>query len=429
MASKLAGGEVVLDHGTFKANQPPLAPKRKLKIDRKKSNVEWQWAPFTNQAREDGLVRRPLTSLRHRRASSPSHDEVGGFLRDFEPFRTASVSHTGLVLHHWQKKGVEFAEYPYARFNTKLERVTYTDDEYERLLADRHWTRSDTDYLINLCHRLDLRWPVILDRYAPVPPRPLEQLQRRYYHCAHALARGRYRRSRGGRLESEGGVPAYVDQSQALGISSRTRDFDVAYEEKRRRQAHVAYCRTRAEEAEERRLRDELKAVELESRRLKRRARGQPADEPPRRSGLEAARLAANAIAPPKRPQPGQPYLQSSRLKPPEGAQGLSKGMLTKLALVLEELGVPARPIPTKLSCDAYDALRRDIVTLLSLQKLATSKDLELRQMRRAADDQHARAQHAARAAQQHTRAQAYAAPKRTAPQVTRGQVQKRARR
>ena len=31
--------------------------------------------------------------------------------------------------------------------------------------------------------------------------------------------------------------------------------------------------------------------------------------------------------------------------------------------------------------------------------------------MRRAADDQHARAQHAARAAQQHTRAQAYAAP------------------
>ena len=174
----------MLDHGTFKADQPPLAPKRKLKIDRKKTDVEWQWAPFTNQAREDGLV-----------------------------------------LHHWQKKGVEFAEYPYARFNTKLERVTYTDDEYERLLADRHWTRSDTDYLINLCHRLDLRWPVILDRYAPVPPRPLEQLQRRYYHCAHALARDRYRRSRGGRLESEGGVPAYVDQSQALGISSRTRDL------------------------------------------------------------------------------------------------------------------------------------------------------------------------------------------------------------
>ena len=51
---------MVLDHGTFKADKPPLAPKRKLKIDRKKSNVEWQWAPFTNQAREDGTIRRPF---------------------------------------------------------------------------------------------------------------------------------------------------------------------------------------------------------------------------------------------------------------------------------------------------------------------------------------------------------------------------------
>ena len=83
MASKLAGGEVVLDHGTFKADKPPLAPKRKLKIDRKKSNVEWQWAPFTNQAREDGLVRRPLTSLRHRRDSPASDEVVGGLFSDF----------------------------------------------------------------------------------------------------------------------------------------------------------------------------------------------------------------------------------------------------------------------------------------------------------------------------------------------------------
>ena len=83
MANKLAGGEVVLDHGTFKADNPPLAPKRKLKIDRKKSNVEWQWAPFTNQAREDGLVRRPLTSLRHRRDSSRSDEAAGGLFFDF----------------------------------------------------------------------------------------------------------------------------------------------------------------------------------------------------------------------------------------------------------------------------------------------------------------------------------------------------------
>ena len=85
MASKLAGGEVVLDHGTFRADQPPLAPKRKLKVDRKKSDVEWQWAPFTNQAREDGTAQRPLTSLRHRRDSPRSDEAVGGLFFEFEP--------------------------------------------------------------------------------------------------------------------------------------------------------------------------------------------------------------------------------------------------------------------------------------------------------------------------------------------------------
>ena len=40
----------------------------------------------------------------------------------------------------------------------------------------------------------------------------------------------------------------------------------------------------------------------------------------------------------------------------------------------------------------------KELLPLLSLQKLATSKDLELRQMRRAADAQPARAQPAARA-------------------------------
>jgi len=88
----LAGGEVVLEHGTFSAKDAPAVPARKVRVDRATRDqgaVRWEWAPFTNSARDDGLV-----------------------------------------LHHWQKRGVEFAEYPYARFNVQLERVTYTDEEY-----------------------------------------------------------------------------------------------------------------------------------------------------------------------------------------------------------------------------------------------------------------------------------------------------------
>ena len=100
--------------------------------------------------------------------------------------------------------------------------------------------------------------------------------------------------------------------------------------------------------------------------------------------------------------------------------------MLTKLALVLEELGVPARPIPTKLSCDAYDALRQGYCDALYRCKIG-----DLERFGTAADapcggDQHARAQHAARAASNIRERKQRAAPKRTAPQVTRGQVQKR---
>jgi len=100
MASKLAGGEVVLDHGTFKADKPPLAPKRKLKIDRKKSNVEWQWAPFTNQAREDGAVSAScdlFTIVRHRRDSSPADEVVGGLIFYFE--RISGKIVTRYILH------------------------------------------------------------------------------------------------------------------------------------------------------------------------------------------------------------------------------------------------------------------------------------------------------------------------------------------
>ena len=152
MASKLAGGEVVLDHGTFKADQPPFGAE--AQVEDRSEKIRGRMAVGVHEPGAQWAISLPI-----------------------KPDQTSILRRSGPP--SLAKKGVEFAEYPYARFNTKLERVTYTDDEYERLLADRHWTRSDTDYLITPCHRLDPRWPVIPDRYAPVPPRPLEQLQRR----------------------------------------------------------------------------------------------------------------------------------------------------------------------------------------------------------------------------------------------------------
>ena len=54
----------------------------------------------------------------------------------------------------------------------------------------------------------------------------------------------------------------------------------------------------------------------------------------------------------------------------PKGV-ALSRDRATKLGSMLSELQVPPRlHCPTPVACDLYDALRRDIVVLLSLQKL-----------------------------------------------------------
>ncbi|KAJ8599373.1 hypothetical protein CTAYLR_007039 [Chrysophaeum taylorii] len=374
-------GEVVSEDGRFPARSTALVPARKVE-KRGGAAKRWEWIAFKNSARTDSLE-----------------------------------------LFHWQKAGVEVVEYPYAAFNVRLERIEYTEEEYEKHLKDATWTMADTDHLMDLCYQLDLRWPVIVDRYLPVPSRPLEQLQARYYFVAHALHEAR---------------STSVGDVAALGISSRSKHFDAQYEEKRRRQLHAAFCRTRAEEAEEKALRDELKAVELESRRLKKSAKqhadaqraaraaqhgdvGHAAQQQQQRAQARAAdAVARTEKATARRPVPGQPYLQSARLRIPDAPPGLSKGMLRKLALVLDELGVPQRPTPTELACDAYDALRRDIVTLLSLQKLANVKQAELAHLRKNLDD----SAHAQRAHHHAAKPQAAAPAPSQPPQQQQPQQQ-----
>jgi hypothetical protein len=45
------------------------------------------------------------------------------------------------------------------------------------------------------------------------------------------------------------------------------------------------------------------------------------------------------------------------------------------MELVLHELEIESRPLPTKTVVDMYDHLRKSIVTLLTLQKVASKKE------------------------------------------------------
>ena len=85
----------------------------------------WKWMPFSNPARRDGLV-----------------------------------------LYHWRRAADEGKDYPFAKFNKKLDCIpTYTDIEYANHLKDPDWSKEETDHLLDLCQRFDLRFTVIHDRY------------------------------------------------------------------------------------------------------------------------------------------------------------------------------------------------------------------------------------------------------------------------
>ena len=79
------------------------------------------------------------------------------------------------------------AEYPYLKFNVQLDRITFTDEEYDQLLKSNRWTRSESEYLVDLCFTYEMRWPVITDRYTLQPARRTEELQDRFYFILSKL--------------------------------------------------------------------------------------------------------------------------------------------------------------------------------------------------------------------------------------------------
>ena len=97
---------------------------RKFTIDPGVKPRRWEWAGFHNSARTDGVK-----------------------------------------LRHWMRKPIVVDDYQFSRFNKPAYVVSYTDDQYEQLLHDSKWTKSQTDVLLRLCRQFDLRWHVIADRW------------------------------------------------------------------------------------------------------------------------------------------------------------------------------------------------------------------------------------------------------------------------
>ena len=353
----------------------------------------------------------------------------------WQPFASSSRT-DGAMFSHWVRANVEYTDYPYAKFDIHLDPVTYSDDEYLRYLTSETWTKSETDKLMELARTYELRWSVIHDRWegSTCSPRNVEDLMHRYYTVAAVVSQTRISREAANEVQAltaaklpDDAPPEASEQLlmetaaakalatapaqhqpliSSIGTGSTNKTFDLNYERERRAYMHKMWTRDKDEELEEMNLRNELRAVEAQLRKLKKSgghiiAAGKGgqligsanSSRAPSRaaSPVPGAAMADNpgvldecfsSVAP--TPVPGNPYLQSGRLGAPAtgGSVGLNKSLLDRMDATLKELKIPKRPIPTKRVCDVYDSVRKDVLTLLTLRKLTLQHEGTLQSRR-----------------------------------------------
>lgn len=313
--------------------------------------------------------------------------------------------------YHWQRADIQYTDYPYAKFNIKMEPIRYTDEEYALCLTNSKWSRSETDYLMHVTHKYDMRWPVITDRYAFIPARRTEEIQERYLDIVTKL----------NNLRAPPGSSSSSSSGSAGAASEDTVRFAVKHETERRQIQNQSQSAMAAEEAA---IMRDIQAVEGSIRGVKGRKRAaavaaRRAAAAPQGGAMveadpnivlftesEALEIAADAAATAAVTADGAssspvavaaaaaaasaleqeslavlslPCLQSTRLRPPEANARLSNVLLQKLQILLLELGVVSTDLlPTMAVCDLYDLIRRDAVALLSIKSEIVKKTIEL---------------------------------------------------
>lgn len=138
--------------------------------------------PFTNAARDDGLV---LRHWKPKETKEPVQQPAPETNVDGEATQTEEKRPT-------QEEEEEEEVYQYAKYNIEVEVPTYTEELYNAQLQDPDWTKEETDYLISLVKDYGRKWAVVTDRYDFAPTslsggqtqprsRSMEDLKARFY--------------------------------------------------------------------------------------------------------------------------------------------------------------------------------------------------------------------------------------------------------
>jgi hypothetical protein len=110
----------------------------------------------------------------------------------WDVIKSSAREDQSLELYHWVKADMHYADYPYAKFNTKLDPLVFSLEEYEQYgLSSPEWSYDDTVTVVNVSIRYDLRWPVVYDRLALSVPKKMEEIQSRYFNVTYTLLQAR----------------------------------------------------------------------------------------------------------------------------------------------------------------------------------------------------------------------------------------------
>ncbi|KAL5700341.1 swr complex subunit [Ranunculus cassubicifolius] len=282
-----------------------------------------------------------------------------------------------IMTHH-----IKFYAYNKLHGRYSVDTIKYTEEEYEKHLIDPAWTKEETDQLFDLCERFDLRFVVIADRFPS--PRSVEELKSRYYAVSRAIAVARAPSGDvpGNLLPKEAyNVQQEVERKRALSmVLSQTKqqerkDAEVLAEAKR-----ITESRVVAKAAEEAELAASSSVILENNDRFP-----VPVDSvsPSSNSQLPVATVAPStpeSALIPSTLRMLRVYLRSNALEQMVQAASSSAGLRTikRVDQTLLDLGVNIKPkVPTKAVCAEHLELRKEILTLLNLQKQLQYKEAE----------------------------------------------------
>ncbi|KAJ1966496.1 swr complex subunit [Dimargaris xerosporica] len=192
------------------------------------------------------VISKPAFKAKPKLATQATHWVWRGF--------TSSARQDDLVLYHWTKSTDDPLDYFFASFNQSIDVVTYTDAEYDLYLKDDHWTKAETDYLVELCRTYDLRFVVIADRFDfDDHTHSVDDIKERYYAIQQRLLRARH----------QGGMDD-PDLRRQLALY----DFNKDREVERKSYLEAMYSRTLAQIQEEEALFVEARRLEQNEKRL-----------------------------------------------------------------------------------------------------------------------------------------------------------------